>query len=122
MEGAGQEGKGRGALERCADGEAAQTVSGGGVQQWQGSSGGRRRAWRGLATRGRPGGEEAAVNWGMGQLRGRHRRGADGGDARTESGVEEGLRWRKTGEEDTWAMGTNVRRSGVDGRDERRVG
>jgi hypothetical protein len=26
--------------------------------------------------------------------------GADGGDARTEFGVEEGLRWRKTGEED----------------------
>jgi hypothetical protein len=48
---------------------------------------------------------------------GAHQRGggADGGDARTESGVEEGLRWRKTGEEDAWAMGTNVRCSGVDG-------
>jgi hypothetical protein len=56
-------------------------------------------------------------------LEGAHQRGgADGGDAWTESGTEEGLRWRKTGEEDAWAMGTNARRSGVDGRDERRVG
>jgi hypothetical protein len=47
--------------------------------------------------------------------------GADGGDARTESGVEEGLRWRETGE-DAWAMGTSVRCSGVDGRDEQRTG
>jgi hypothetical protein len=48
--------------------------------------------------------------------------GADGGDVRTESGVGEGLRWWKTSEEDAWAMGTNARRSGVDGRDERRAG
>jgi hypothetical protein len=48
--------------------------------------------------------------------------GADGGDARTESGAEEGLRWRKTGEVDAWAMGMSMRRSGVDGRDERRAG
>jgi hypothetical protein len=34
---------------------------------------------------------------------GAHRRGADGGDARTESSVGEGLRWRKTDEEDAWA-------------------
>jgi hypothetical protein len=53
---------------------------------------------------------------------GAHRRGADDGDARTESSAEEGLRWRKTGEEDVWAMGMSARRSGVDGRDERRVG
>jgi hypothetical protein len=47
---------------------------------------------------------------------GAHRReGADGGDARTKSCAEEGLRWWKTGEEDPWAMGTNVRRLGVDG-------
>jgi hypothetical protein len=46
---------------------------------------------------------------------GRSPEGADDGDARTESGVEEGLRWRKTGEVDAWAMGTSVRRSGVDG-------
>jgi hypothetical protein len=31
-------------------------------------------------------------------------------------------RWRKIGEEDAWAMGTNARRSGVDRRDERRAG
>jgi hypothetical protein len=41
---------------------------------------------------------------------GAHRRGVNGGDSRTESGVEEGLRWWKTGEEDAWAMGMNVRR------------
>jgi hypothetical protein len=48
--------------------------------------------------------------------------GADDGDARTESGVGEGLRWQKTGEEDAWAMEMNARRSGVDGRDERHAG
>jgi hypothetical protein len=48
--------------------------------------------------------------------------GADDGDARTESSAEEGLQWRKTDEEDVWAMGMNARLSGVDGRDERRVG
>jgi hypothetical protein len=59
----------------------------------------------------------------MEQLGGRSPEGgADGGDAWTESGTEEGLRWRKTGEEDAWAMGMNARRSGVDGRDERHVG
>jgi hypothetical protein len=31
--------------------------------------------------------------------------GSDDGDARTESGTEEGLRWRKTSEVDPWAMG-----------------
>jgi hypothetical protein len=31
--------------------------------------------------------------------------GADGGDARTGSGIEEGLQWWKTGKVDTWAMG-----------------
>jgi hypothetical protein len=35
-----------------------------------------------------------------------------------DSGVGEGLRRRKTSEEDTWAMGMNVWRSGVDGRDD----
>jgi hypothetical protein len=30
---------------------------------------------------------------------------ADGGDAQTESGTEEGLWWWKTSEEDAWAMG-----------------
>jgi hypothetical protein len=41
---------------------------------------------------------------------GAHRKGADGGDTRTESGVEEGLRFQKTGKVDAWAMGTSVRR------------
>jgi hypothetical protein len=35
--------------------------------------------------------------------------GADGGDARTESGAGEGLWWWKTGEEDAWVMETNAR-------------
>jgi hypothetical protein len=56
MGGAGQGGGGRGAPERCADGEAVQTVSGGGVQLRRGSSGGHRRVWRGPAARGRPAG------------------------------------------------------------------
>jgi hypothetical protein len=47
--------------------------------------------------------------------RGAHRRGANGGDARTESGAEEGLQWQKAGEADGWAVGKRVRRSGVDG-------
>jgi hypothetical protein len=49
-----------------------------------------------------------------GSLEGAHRRGADGGDVWTESGAEEGLRWRKTGVEDAWVMGMKERRSGVD--------
>jgi hypothetical protein len=54
---------------------------------------------------------------------GAHRRGGgDIGDAWMESDAGEGLRWRKTGEEDAWAMGMNVRCSGVDGRDEQRAG
>jgi hypothetical protein len=48
--------------------------------------------------------------------------GVDDSDARMESGAEEGLRWRKIGEEDAWAMGTNVRRSTMDGRDEQHAG
>jgi hypothetical protein len=36
---------------------------------------------------------------------GAHRKGADGGDARMESGAEEGLRWWKAGEVDAWAVG-----------------
>jgi hypothetical protein len=55
-------------------------------------------------------------------LEGTHWRGADGGDTWTKSGTGEVLRWRKIGEEDAWVMGTNVRRSSVDGRDERRGG
>jgi hypothetical protein len=36
---------------------------------------------------------------------GAHRKGADDGDAQTESGTEEGLRWRVAGEVDAWAVG-----------------
>jgi hypothetical protein len=53
---------------------------------------------------------------------GRSPDGANGGDARTEFGTEEGLRRWKTGEEGAWEMGMNARRSGVDERDERRMG
>jgi hypothetical protein len=59
-------------------------------------------------------------DWGSSE--GAHRRGADGGDVWTESGAEEGLRWQKTGVEDAWAMGMKERRSGMDERDERRMG
>jgi hypothetical protein len=38
--------------------------------------------------------------------RGRPPEGADGGDARTESSAEEGLRWWKTGEVNAWVMGS----------------
>jgi hypothetical protein len=44
--------------------------------------------------------------------------GANGGDAQMDSGAGEGLQRQKTSEEDTWAMGTNVWRSDVDGRDD----
>jgi hypothetical protein len=93
--------RGRGAPKRCADGEAAQrhqaaAFNGGGVApvvidkcggvlQLQGDPGVRRQ---------RP-----IEEWSSSE-------GADGGDARTESGAEEGLRWWKTGEVDAWAMGS----------------
>jgi hypothetical protein len=47
---------------------------------------------------------------------GAHQKGADDGDARMESGIEEGLRWTPG----RW--GKRVRCSGLDGRDERRGG
>jgi hypothetical protein len=47
---------------------------------------------------------------------GAHQKGADDGDARMESGTEEGLRWTPG----RW--GKRVRCSGLDGRDERRGG
>jgi hypothetical protein len=53
---------------------------------------------------------------------GRSPEGVNNEDARMKPVLEEGLRWRKTGEEDAWAMGTSVRCSGVDGQDERHVG
>jgi hypothetical protein len=37
--------------------------------------------------------------------RGRSPEGADDGNARTESGMEKGLQWWKTGDVDAWAMG-----------------
>jgi hypothetical protein len=60
----------RGAPERWAYCETAQTASGGDVQRWRGSFGGRQRVWRGPVARGRPRGEEAAVGLGTEQLRG----------------------------------------------------
>jgi hypothetical protein len=53
---------------------------------------------------------------------GTHRKGADGGDARTESDAEEGLRWREPARRTPGRWGKRVRRSGVDERDERRGG
>jgi hypothetical protein len=78
----------------------------GGVVQLVGDPGVRRR--------------RSIEEWGSSE--GAHRRGADNGDARTESGAEEGLWWWKTGEEDAWVMGMNAQCSGVDERDERRAG
>jgi hypothetical protein len=46
------------------------------------------------------------VEWGNSE--GAHRKGADSGDARAESGAEEGLRWWKAGEADAWAVGGRV--------------
>jgi hypothetical protein len=101
-----QGGEGRGAPERCADGEATQTVSDDGVQRRRGSSGGRRRAWRGPAARGRPGVRRQRSIEGWSSSEGcSPEGGADGGDARTESDAEDELRWWKTNEVDAWAMG-----------------
>jgi hypothetical protein len=41
--------------------------------------------------------------WGSSE--GAHRKGVDDGDTRAESGAEKGLRWRKAGEADAWAVG-----------------
>jgi hypothetical protein len=114
--------RGRGAPERCADDEAAQTASGGGVQRRQGSSSGRRRAWRGPAARERPTGLGSG-----GRLRNGAARRALTGRGRTAATLGRvrrggGLRWRKARKADAWAVGMSVRRSGVDGRDERRAG
>jgi hypothetical protein len=38
-------------------------------------------------------------------LEGAHQKGVDGGDAQTESGTKEGLRWPKADEADAWAVG-----------------
>jgi hypothetical protein len=70
MGGAGQGGGGRGAPERCADGEAVQTVSGGGVQLRRGSSGVIDECGEVLQLEGDQRGEEAAVDGGKEQLRG----------------------------------------------------
>jgi hypothetical protein len=67
-----------------------------------------------LQLKGDPGVRRRWSNEGKSSSEGRSQEGADGGDARTESGVE-GLQWRKSGEVDAWAMGTSVRRSGMDG-------
>jgi hypothetical protein len=51
--------------------------------------------------------------------RGAHRKGADIGDARTESDAEEGLRWQELARRTPGRWGKRVRHSSVDGRDER---
>jgi hypothetical protein len=96
--GAGQGGEGRGALERCADGEAA--FNGGGVAPVVVDERGEV-----LQLEGDPGARRRRSNEEWSSSEGAHRRGVDGGDARTESGAEEGLWSQKTGEVDTLAMG-----------------
>jgi hypothetical protein len=59
---------------------------------------------------------------GKSSSKGRSPEGVNGGDARTESGAEEGLRRRKASEADGWAVGKHLRHLCVDGRDERRAG
>jgi hypothetical protein len=49
--------------------------------------------------------------------RGAHRKGVDGGDARMESGTEEGLQWLEPARRTPGQWGKRVRRSGVDERD-----
>jgi hypothetical protein len=46
---------------------------------------------------------------------GAHRKGADGGDARTESSAVEGLQWRELARRMPGQWGKRVRRSDVDG-------
>jgi hypothetical protein len=96
--GAEQGGEGRGALERCADGEEA--FNGGGVVPVVVDERGEV-----LQLEGDPRARRRRSNEEWSSSEGAHRRGADGGDVRTESGAEEGLRSQKTGEVDAWAMG-----------------
>jgi hypothetical protein len=41
--------------------------------------------------------------WGSSE--GAHRKGADDGDTRAESGAKKGLRWQKASEAEAWAVG-----------------
>jgi hypothetical protein len=97
--GAGQGGGGKGAPEQWADGEAAVFNGGGvapvavdecgGIRRLEGDQGVRRR--------------QSIEEWSSSV--GAHRKGTDGGDTQTESGVEEGLRWWEASEVDAWAVG-----------------
>jgi hypothetical protein len=60
---------------------------------------------RGPAARGRPVARRRRLIEERSSSEGAHRKGADGGDARTESDAEEGLRWWEAGEADAWAVG-----------------
>jgi hypothetical protein len=71
-----------------------------------------------LQLEGDPGVRRRGSTEGRSSSEGRSPEGAYDGDARTEYGAEEGLQCWKTGEVDAWAMGTSMRHSGVDGRDE----
>jgi hypothetical protein len=74
------------------DGVAPVVVDEGGwVMQLEGDPGVRRR--------------QSIEGWSSSEGRSPEGGGADGSDAQTESGAEEGLRWRKTSEVDPWAMG-----------------
>jgi hypothetical protein len=121
-EGAGQGGERRGAPEQRVDDEAAQTVSGGGVQRWRGCSGGRRRARRGPAALVREGEAGVSSNLGVAKLGGHspEREKQRWHSDRVRRGG--GLRWQKTGEVDAWAIRMKARHSGVDGRDKWRTG
>jgi hypothetical protein len=61
----------------------------GGIRQLEGDQGVRRR--------------QSIEEWSSSV--GAHRKGTDGGDTQTESGVEEGLRWWEASEVDAWAVG-----------------
>jgi hypothetical protein len=92
----------------------AQTASGGGVQWQRGCFGGRRHAWRGPTAPVWKGKESFSSNSGNGEAQMASPEMGDGGDARTESGAEEGLRQQKAGEADAGSVGKRVWCSGVD--------
>jgi hypothetical protein len=92
------------------------------VQRRRGRSGGHRRGWLGPAARGRPGVRRRLSIEERSSSEGAHQKGADGGDARTESGTEEGSGGGKPARWTLGRWGKRVRRSGVDGQDEWRAG
>jgi hypothetical protein len=112
-----------GAPERCADGEAAQMVSGGGVQRRWSSSGGHRRAWGIIAARGRPTGLAGGSRLRNGAARrALTRRGWMAATLGRSPARRMGSGGGKPPRRTPGRWGMSVRRSGVDGRDERRAG